>query len=269
MPGVRVIEPFLARALIAGVALAIVAAPLGCIVVWRRMAYFGETLAQASLLGVALGLSLEADLNLAVILTAVSVAGLVIISGRQKLVALDSVLGLMHHAALALGIVALALLKGPSVDLMGYLFGDIFAVTNTDLVWILAGGALVLTLTALLWQPLVRVSLHEELATAEGIAPAWPRALFDILLAVTIAVAMKIVGILLVMAFLIVPAVAARPLAATPERMAILAALIAATGSVAGIQLSLHYDTPGGPSIVLALTAIAAITLSIARAIRR
>lgn len=262
-------DPFVVRALAAGIGLAIVAAPLGCIVVWRRMAYFGETLAQGSLLGVALGIALNIDLNLAVILMAIAVASIVIMAGRQKLVALDSVLGLMHHAALALGVVALALLGGPSVDLMGFLFGDIFAVTDTDLIWIFAGGAVVFALIALLWRPLVRLSLNEELASAEGVDCGQARAGFDLLLAVTIAIAMKIVGILLVMAFLIVPAVAARPIATTPERMAVAAALIAASGAIGGIALSLNYDTPGGPSIVLVMTALAGLTISAARVFGR
>lgn len=254
-------EPFVVRALLAGLGLAIVAAPLGCIVVWRRMAYVGETLAQSSLLGVALGLALNIDLTLAVILAAVAAACVLIAFGQQKLLALDSVLGLMHHAALALGIVAIAVLKGPSIDLMGYLFGDVFAVTSTDLFWIYCGGAVVLGATFALWRPLLRLSLHEDLATAEGINPRLPRAAFDILLAVTIAVAMKIVGILLVMAFLIVPAVAARPLASTPERMAIIAAFVASLGVIGGLMLSLHTDSPGGPSIVLAMCLLAIISL--------
>jgi zinc transport system permease protein len=167
----------------------------------------------------------------------------------------------MHHAALALGVVAIALLKGPSIDLMSYLFGDVFAVTNSDLLWVYCGGTVVLALTLWLWRPLVRLSLHEDLATAEGIAPQLPRALFDILLAVTIAVAMKIVGILLVMAFLIVPAVAARPLASTPERMAVLAAVIAVFSVFAGLAVSLYTDAPGGPSVVLAMCAFAVTSL--------
>ncbi|MGQ0455539.1 MAG: metal ABC transporter permease [Hyphomicrobium sp.] len=254
-------EPFVVRAMLAGIALAVIAAPLGCLVVWRRMAYVGETLAQSSLLGVALGLALNIDLTISVIVAAVAAAGVLIAFGRQKLLALDSVLGLMHHAALALGVIAIALLKGPSIDLMGYLFGDVFAVTEADLVTIGLGGSVVLAVTLWLWRPLVRQSLHEDLATAEGVSPRLPRALFDILLAVTIAVSMKIVGILLVMAFLIVPAVAARPLASTPERMAILAAIIAAVSVIAGLTLSLNVDAPGGPSIVLAMCAFAVISL--------
>ena len=227
------LEPFLVRAIVAGLALAIVAAPLGCFVIWQRMAYFGETVAQASLIGVALSLAFRLDITLGVVVIAVLVAFLLLWFGRQQVVALDSILGLLHHAALATGVIAMSMLKGPPVDLLGFLFGDVFAVTRADIAWIAGGGAAVLAIVAWLWQPLLRLALHEDLAAAEGIDRRQVRAIFTILLAVTIAVAMKIVGVLLVMAFLVVPAVAARPLSGTPERMVLLTALVAAA-SVAG-----------------------------------
>jgi zinc transport system permease protein len=233
------------------------------------MAYVGETLAQASLLGVALGLALQIDLTLAVVLAAIAAAIVLIGFGQQKLLAMDSVLGLMHHATLSIGIIAISLLQGPSVDLLGFLFGDVFAVTDTDLMWAAGGGVLVLGVTALLWRPLLRVALDSDLAAAEGVDPVWPKAAFDIVLAITIAVAMKIVGVLLVMAFLIVPAVAARPLARTPEAMAGLAAAIGVAGVILGLTASLHHDTPGGPSIVIAMTALAGLSLAVAKLLKR
>ncbi len=257
-------EPFLVRALVAGLGLAVVAAPLGCFVVWQRMAYFGETVAQASLIGVALGLALQLDLTLAVLAVAVAVAFLLIWFGRQQVVALDSILGLLHHAALAAGVIATSMIKGPPVDLLGFLFGDVFAVTSADIAWILAGGVAVLAVVAWLWQPLLRLAVHEDLAAAEGVDRQRMRTIFIVLLAVTIAVAMKIVGILLVMAFLVVPAVAARPFAGTPERMVVLTALVASLSVIAGLWLSATFDSPGGPSIVIVMALAAAVSLSAA-----
>src|SRR5262249_39050916 len=181
--------------------------------------YFGETVAQAGLIGVALGLALQVDVTWGVLAVALAVAGLLLWFTRQKLVALDSILGLLHHAALAAGVIATSAIKEAPVDLMGFLFGDVFAITLRDVIVIWAGGALVLAAVAWLWQPLLRLAVHEDLAAAEGVARDKVRAVFILLLAVTIAVAMKIVGILLVMAFLVVPAVAARPVARTPEHM--------------------------------------------------
>lgn len=257
------IEPFLLRALAAGIGLAVVAAPLGAILVWNRMAYFGETVAQASLVGVALGLLLSIDVTASVIITTLSVAALLIVLGRQKLIPLDAILGLTHHGTLALGVIATTLLAGPSVDLMGYLFGDVFAVTASDLWLVYVGGALVLAVLAWLWPSLLRIAVHEELATAEGVSSRWVRAAFVVVLALTIAMAMKIVGVLLAIAFLIVPVVAARPFSSTPEGLVLMAAAVGALSVVLGLSLSANADAPGGPSIVLCMALIAGLSLAI------
>ena len=254
-------EPFFLRALAAGIGLAVIAAPLGCVVVWRRMAYFGETIATASLIGIALGLALQANLTVAVLLTATAVALLLIGLGKQTVIPMDSLLGLLHHAALAAGIIATASPKGPAVDHVGYLFGDVLSVTGEDLWWVYGGGVLVLAALATLWQPLLRISIHQELAAAEGVPTERVRMAFTLLLALTIALAMKIVGALLAIAFLIIPAIAARSFASTAERMAILAAGIAAASVVAGLALSATYDIPSGPAIVLVMSACAVVSL--------
>lgn len=261
-------EPYLLRALAAGIGLALVAAPLGCFVVWNRMAYFGETVAQASLLGVALGLMLRLDLTVSVLAVALAVAGLLILADRQKAVPVDSILGLMHFGALAAGIIATALVRGPSVDLMGYLFGDVFAVTGDDLLWVYGGGALALAAMAWLWSSLLRLAVHEELAAAEGVARDRVRISFTLILALVIAIGMKIVGILLVIAFLIVPSVAARPFSATPERMVGLAALAGVVSTALGLGLSLSTDAPGGPSIVLVMAILAGLALVLGGRVR-
>lgn len=255
------IEPFMLRALAAAIGLALVAAPLGSLVVWQRMAYFGETMAQASLLGVALSLALDQSLTLSVLVVASLVALLILLLSEQRVLPLDSILGLLHHGSLAAGIIATAAFAGPSVDLLGYLFGDIFAVTETDLYWVWGGGALVLAVLWRIWPPLLRLAVHHELAVAEGVPARQVKAVFMLLLAVTIAIAIKIIGALLVIAFLIVPAAAARPFASTPERMALLAAAVAMVGVLFGLELSVRSDAPGGPAIVLVLAILALASL--------
>lgn len=250
------LEPFIVRALIAAIGVGIVAAPLGCLVVWRRMSYFGSTIAHAGLLGVALGLALEIDLTLGVVIVALAIGGMLVGLGRQRLVPADSLLGILSHAALAGGIVAASKLAGQRLDLMGYLFGDVLAVSSVDLVWLGVGGALVLAVVAWLWHTLVAIAVHEELAAAEGLDVARAEAGLVLLLALTIAIAMKIVGVLLIIAFLVMPAAAARPFASTPEQMAGLAAVIGAVGAAVGLGLSMAWDVPGGPAIVLVLSAL-------------
>lgn len=255
-------EPFLVNALLAGLGISLVSAPLGCFVVWQRMAFFGETIAQASLIGIALGLLWEIDLTAAALFVALITASILLLLGRQRLVPIDALLGLLAHAALAVGVIAASLVRGPGVDLMGYLFGDIFAVAQSDLIWIAVGGAVVLGVFAVLWQPLLAVAVHEELAIAEGVPRDLVKAVFVLLLALVIAVAMKIVGILLAVAFLIMPAAAARPISRSPEQMALAAAVIACLSVAGGLGLSVSLDTPGGPSIVVVLSAIALVTIA-------
>lgn len=256
------IDPFLGRAIAAAVGLAVVAAPLGSVVVWSRMAYFGETMAQASLLGVALALALDMNVTAGILAATLAAAGLIILLSRQAVVPLDSVLGLLHHGTLALGIIAAAVLKGPSVDLMGYLFGDVLAVTESDLVLIYGGGILVLAVMYRLWDSLLRLSVHDELAAAEGVNPVLVRGLFIVLLAIVIAFAVKIAGILLAIAFLIVPVAAARPLASTPERLAMIAAGAGVASALAGLGASWTWDVPAGPAIVLVMSMLAGGSLA-------
>jgi zinc transport system permease protein len=254
-------EPFLMRALLAGLGLAIVAAPLGCFVVWRRMAYYGETVAQAGLIGIAVGLALSLDLTAAVLGVTLLASGLLVLLSRQQLVPFDSLLGLLAHAALAIGVIAASLVRGPQLDFMAFLFGDIFAVTGSDLGWVYLGGAVALIALMTLWRPLLALSVHADLAAAEGVATERVKLAFVLVLALVVAIAIKIVGVLLTIAFLIMPAAAARPLAGTPEQMAAIAAVIGMLAVATGLFLSISLDTPGGPSIVLMLAAFFAASI--------
>jgi len=255
------IDDFFLRAMIAGIGAAVVAGPLGCFIVWRRMAYFGGAMAHSDLFGVALGFLLGINLTLGVIAATVTVALLLIALQDKPWLSSDTLLGILAHATLSLGLIALSLMTWLRVDLLGYLFGDILAVTMADIYWIYGGGLLVLGSLAAIWRPLLAVTVHEDLARAEGV-PALPvRLVFMILIAVVIALAMKIVGILLITSLLIIPAATARRLARTPEQMAVIAALIAAVGVGFGLFGSLALDTPSGPSIVAAATVLFCLSL--------
>ena len=170
-------------------------------------------------------------------------------SGRY---AMDTVLGVAAHAGLALGLVAIALVDDVRVDLMAYLFGDVLAVSVADLGYIWGGTLVIGLLLWRHWNSLLNATLNEEIAYAEGGSPALSRLILNLLLAALIAIAMKIVGVLLITAMLIIPAAAARPLARTPEGMAGLAAAIGLVAVALGLNASLNLDTPAGPSIAVA-----------------
>src|SRR5262249_11397097 len=251
--GPDVAEPFLMRALLAGLGLAVVAAPLGCFVVWRRMAYYGEAVAQARLIRISVGLGLSLNLTASVLLVTVAVCVLLTALSRQQLVPFDALLGLLAHAALAAGVIAAAMVRGPQLDLMAFLFGDIFAVSATDLRWIYVGGALASAALIYVWRPLLSLCVHEDLAAAEGTPVHRVKFVFVLVLALVVAMAIKIVGVLLTIAFLTRPAAAARPLSEPPEQMALFAAIFGALSVALGLFLSVSFDPPGGPSIVLVL----------------
>jgi zinc transport system permease protein len=253
-------DDLVVRALAAGFGIALIAAPLGCFIVWRRMAYFGATIAHSGLLGVAVGLFLAIDPALGIAAVAVALAALLFALQRQTVLPQDTLLGILAHVSLAAGLIVAALLGGNRLDLMGYLFGDILSVGTGDLIWIYGAGTVILGLMAWIWRPLLALSVHEELAAAEGVDIRRTSALFMLLLAFTVALAMKLVGILLITSLLVIPAAAARAFSATPERMAILAGCVALLSVAAGLGASVWLDTPAGPSIVLALALFFALS---------
>lgn len=250
------------RATLAGIGVAVAAAPLGCFVVWRRMAYFGEATAHAAILGVALALALQVSIFAGAMAAALVMAILVtILTGRGY--AIDTLLGVLAHAALAFGLVAVSFLSGVRIDLAAYLFGDILAVSRADLAVIWGGAALVVALVAWRWSPLLCATLNEELAYAGGFDPKREKLILTLALAVTVAVAIKVVGVLLIVAMLIIPAAAARSLARSPEAMAMIAGAIGAASAVLGLRSAYLLDTPAGPSIVcVAAVLFAGLTLT-------
>lgn len=256
------LDDFLFRATLAGIGVALAAAPLGCFVVWRRMAYFGDATAHAAILGVALSLAMSTSIFLGALVVALVMALIVsTLSGRGY--AMDTILGVMAHSAIAFGLVAVSFLNGIRIDLMSYLFGDILAVGRADLAVIWTGALAVIGLMVWRWSALLISTLNPDLASASGINPNRERMILSLSLAVVVAVAIKVVGVLLIAAMLIIPAAAARPLARTPETMALWAALIGTLAVFGGMQSSYQLDTPTGPSIVCIASILFALTAMI------
>jgi zinc transport system permease protein len=260
---------FFSRALIAGIGVALVAGPLGAFIVWRRMAYFGDTMAHSALLGVALALLLELQVALGVFIVAALVALLLLLLERGNRISTDALLGILSHSTLAIGLVIVALMHWVRIDLNAFLFGDILAVSVSDIVLVYAGGAAILALLVWQWRPLLAATVNAELAEAEGLKPARARLLLMLLMASVIAIAMKLVGVLLITSLLIIPAATARRLASTPEQMAMLAAGIGALAVTGGLYGSLGFDTPSGPSIVVAALALFLVCLMLPQWRRR
>lgn len=254
------LDDFLTRAVIAGLGLVLATGTLGSFVVWRRMAYFGDSTSHAAILGVALSFAFAMPFYLGTLLVAVGMALLVAwLTGRGQ--GMDTVLGVIAHTALATGLIAASFIPALRVNLDAFLFGDILAVTRSDLGWIWGGAIAVLGLLIWRWQRLVTASVNEELAMASGIDPRHERLILSLALAVTVAIAIRIVGALLISAMLIVPAAAARAIARTPEQMAGSATLIGAMAVLLGLWASMRLDTPAGPSIIAVSAVFYAVSL--------
>ncbi|MEZ8026610.1 zinc ABC transporter permease subunit ZnuB [Enterovibrio norvegicus] len=242
---------FLTIPVLAGILIAAAVGPLGSFVVWRKMAYFGDTLAHASLLGLSLGFIFQVNLNVALVASCLLIAMLLVGLQRKSSVSTDTLLGIIAHTSLSLGLVSISLVDDLRVDLMGYLFGDLLSVSSTDLGWITLGCGLVTLTLIKMWRPLLAITVNEELARVDGYNVDRLRLVLMLMVGLVIAIAMKFVGALIITSLMIIPAATARRFSTSPEKMAILASVIGVLSVLGGISLSWFEDTPAGPSVVV------------------
>ena len=254
-------DDFFIRALVAGIGIAFIAGPLGCFVVWRRLSYFGDTLAHSALLGVTIAYSLEFNIAVSIFLISSVIALILIKLQKETNLPSDALLGLLAHSSLAVGLVVIGFLTFIRFDIMGLLFGDILAVNKKDLMTIWVGGALILLVLRLIWRSLFASTVNYELAQAEGLNPDRAKAVFTILLAALIAISIKLVGVLLITGMLIIPTAMARNLSDNPKKMVIFSIIGGLLAVLIGLFSSLEFNTPSGPSIIVAALALYIITL--------
>ncbi|RXJ74743.1 zinc ABC transporter permease [Veronia nyctiphanis] len=247
---------FLLYPVLAGLLIAVAAGPLGSFIVWRRMSYFGDTLAHASLLGLALGLLFQIDLNIALISSCLLIAIALVILQRRSSVSTDTLLGILAHSSLSLGMVTVSFLDDIRVDLMSYLFGDLLSITRDDLIIIAIGTAIIIGLIYKLWRPLLTITVSEDMARVDGYNVDGLRLVLMLMVGLVIAIAMKFVGALIITSLMIIPAATARRFSDSPEKMTILAVLIGCMSVLGGVSLSWFEDTPAGPSVVVVAAAL-------------
>ena len=248
-------DDFILRALMAGISVVLIAGPLGVFILWRRMAYFGDALSHSAILGVALGFLLSINTSLGILITSIVMALLLIVSQRKKQIASDTMLGILSHSALSLGLIVMSFVD-KRIDLSALLFGDILSVSWQDLWLIIAGVIAVLGILIIIWKPLLSLTVHEDLAHVEGVNVSLISAIYTLLIAILVAVAMKVIGALLVTSLLIIPAASARRFSSTPEMMALLSVVAGILSVLLGLGASFLWDTPAGPSIVIASSSL-------------
>lgn len=236
---------------IAGTLLTLITAPLGAFVVWRKMAYFGDTLSHSALLGVAFGIFLNIDPYIAVILMTIVIALALIWLEKHANQSLDTLLGIISHTTLSLGVITIALLNNVRVDLMSYLFGDLLAISYLDMGLIAIGVIFVGSILLFFWRDFLMVTINPELAQIEGLKVEKIRLILMLLTALTIALSMKFVGALIITSLLIIPSATARRFAQTPETMVLYAILFSLLAVSGGLLFSALKDSPAGPSVVV------------------
>ena len=237
--------------LLAGLGVALTSGPLGSFIIWRRMAYFGDTLAHSALLGVAIGLFLSIDTSLSIIATSIFFAISLVILEKKSHLSSDTVLGILSHSALALGLICVSLYSHSRVNLQALLFGDFLTTQIYDVFTIYTASSVVLLILIIYWKRLLLIATDEDLARVEGLPVDYLRIVLMVLTAIVIAITMKIVGVLLITALLIIPAASARAVSSSPEAMAAVASGIAALSVIVGLVFSYYVDVPAGPAIVI------------------
>ena len=254
-------DDFFIRALIAGIGIAIVVGPLGCFVIWRRLSYFGDTLSHSALLGVTLAYSFSVNISLSVFVVSAVVALLLINLQKRTKLAGDSLLGLLAHSTLAIGLVLIGFLSYIRFDLMGLLFGDILAVTIEDIALVWVGGFVILGILYFIWKSLFSATVNYDLSAAEGMKPEVSNFIFTLLLAGVIAISIKMIGALLITGLLLIPAATARNISNSPNQMVLLATLVGIISVIAGLFTSLELNTSSGPTIIVVALILFIISL--------
>jgi zinc transport system permease protein len=246
----KITDPFIIRGILAGIAVALISGLVGCFVVWRRMSYYGESIAHSSLLGVGLGILMGIGINLGVIFTCLLFGILFLWLQQSKVLSSDTLLGVLAHLALSVGVIVISMNR-VKIDIHSFLFGDILTVTQNDLWGMYLAVLVVVIIICLNWSSLLLVTIDEDLAKAEGVNPLFINLLLTSILTIVVAVSIQIIGLLLITSMLIIPAAASRRLVNSPETMAVVATVIGILSVIIGIFLSIEIDAPSGPSIVV------------------
>tara|TARA_Y100000768_G_scaffold387950_1_gene381143 strand:- start:2023 stop:2814 length:792 start_codon:yes stop_codon:yes gene_type:complete len=261
------IDSYILNALYAGICVSIIGGGLGCFVIWKRMAYFGDSLSHSSLLGIALGIAVGINTTIGTFFICCLFAGLLVYLQNKRILSNDTLLGILAHSSLSIGIVSISLLE-KRVNLDSYLFGDILTVTSNELVWFFIATIFVITVLYFIWQKLVLLTIDENIAKSEKVNTNVIWAVFLTLLIIFVATCVKIVGILLVTSMLIIPAASARQISKSPLQMAVFSSSIGVLSVVLGLFLSIFFDTPTGPTVIMTLVIIFVIIFPLSRFIR-
>lgn len=253
---------FIVKALLTGIGISIVSGPIGSLMVWQRMAYFGDTLAHATLLGVSIAMLLHINIYYGLIGTSCLIAVILTITNNKNFTN-DTTLSILSNLILAIGLIIATTIKNFRLDLLNYLYGDILSVTSSDLCWILGMVIIVIGSLLIYWEKLVLITINQQIAIAEGVAYNKIRWILIILISLIFAVSVRLVGVLLINSLLIIPCCLAKSLAKSPTQMAFLGSIYGCLAIILGILGSIQFDLPTGPAIVVSNVLLLLFNLSL------
>ncbi|MCF6215764.1 MAG: metal ABC transporter permease [Emcibacter sp.] len=248
---VTMIDGFILNAIMAGIFVALAAGPLGCFLVWRKMAYFGDTISHSALMGVGLGIALGTGSPWVIMVTCALVSGALLLLQRGGKFSSDTLLGILAHSALSIGLIIIALQESLRQDLMFFLIGDILAIDTGGIFDIGIMSIVALGGLFYIWKPLLSLTVHEDLARVEGVNVLKVKIIYMLLIALLVAFAMQVIGALLITSLMIIPAAAARNFSRSPLHMVFYSMILGSISVIMGIMMSSIWDLPAGPAIVL------------------
>ena len=245
------IDEFIINAIFCGIGIALISGLMGCFVVWKKMAYFGDSLGHSAVFGVGIGILLGANQDLAIIFTVISFAILFTYLQNKDFFSSDVILGILAHGALSIGIILLSISNNANFNLHALLFGDILAASEKQIYIIFVAAALIYCLIGYNWQALILNTISRDLAKSQNISNFKMDLLLTTIMALVVAISIKIIGALLITSMLIIPPSSAKRLVNNPKSMAVISTLIALLAVICGIALSYYFDIPSGPAIIM------------------
>jgi zinc transport system permease protein len=225
------------------------------------MSFFSDAISHSAFAGIAAGALLGIDLSLSSVIVAILIALVIAYLSEKTSLSHDTVIGIAFSGAIATGMLIIGMLKGYRADLFAFLFGDILAITNNDLLLILVISILTITILLAFLKPFLQITFNRDLARVEGINVRFFEYMLFLIIAIVITVSLKIVGIILITSLLIVPAASAKNLASSMKRLFILSSIFGVISGIVGLIGSIYLNTSSGPTIVLVSIGIFIVTL--------
>ncbi|MGM0365223.1 MAG: metal ABC transporter permease [Actinomycetota bacterium] len=253
--------PFMQRALISGIVIGLVCSLIGVFVILQKMSFFANAIAHSSLAGIALGFFMGLNPMVTAVIFGIVIAVLISYLKNRSALSVDTIIGIFLPSSMALGILIIGLLEGYKPDLLSYLFGNILAVDRFYMYLSVGLGLVVIILLSVFFKKYLFITFDRELAAIQGLNVVAYDYLFIILLATTVIIGTRVVGIILVSALIVIPAASSKNISSNFTQMVLYSVVFGFASSLLGLISSYYLNLASGASIIMVSVAIFLITL--------